>query len=136
MSEKLQRAKCELKVAVDLLYSLVTFLDNVRGRFDELTRVSQYTYSELALRREGLKCAAACTVYQNSEERRRNMAKRSGDNVRKVETFLVIVDRLIASLKARIEAYDEGRTKLQVLVEFKVLPPRDVRDLSCSLGEV
>ena len=50
-SLKLQSSKCDLKLAVDLLEALHTFMDDIRNRFDELeakakdvSSASEYMY--------------------------------------------------------------------------------------------
>ena len=80
-----------------MLQSLAVFLEDIRGRFDEFEA-------------RGIDMSR-CTFYRSSVIRQREISRRqdsgraegttlSGRDKFKMETFLVIVDQLTASLKA------------------------------------
>ena len=135
-SEKLQSTNCDLKLALNMLSSLVKFLEDMRSRFNEVEArcIAQSGISE----------------YHSFVVRRRKRNTRYDDNGHvqeqedvaltpkerfKVETYLVIIDQLISCLNARISAYDEVKRKFQVLIEFKTLPLDDVRSMAKILAD-
>ena len=130
-SEKLQSTNCELKVALNMLCSLVKFLEDMRSRFNVVearcivqSGISEY-HSLVVRRRE------RNTRYDDDTDGYvQEAVTLTGRDSFKVETYVVIIDQLISCLNARISAYDEVKMKFQVLIEFKTLPLDDVRSMA------
>jgi len=130
-SIKLQSSTCDLKLAIDLLQSLLAFTDDLRNRFDDIERRaidisghSEYL-SATARRRKRPKQSddgqAADTVLQGKDKFR-------------IETFIVIINQLQSSLQVRTDAYKEVRDVFKVITDFNELDADHIREYAISMA--
>lgn len=86
------------------------------------------------------------SVYRSTVVRRRKISKNqnsstsegttlSGRDKFKVETFLVIVDQLTSSMKARLGAYNDVHSQFKVLTDFRKMSLTSVREMAIKLAE-
>jgi hypothetical protein len=130
-SYKLQSSTCDLKLAIDLLESLYMFTDDLRNRFDnieqraiDISGTSEYV-SVTARRRKRTRRfddgQAADTVLQGKDKFR-------------IETFTVIINQLVCSLKRRIDAYTEVREVFKVVTDFNEIDADQIREYAVSMA--
>lgn len=130
-STKLQSSTCDLKLAVDLLESLLRFTDDLRNRFDDIelraidiSGASEYA-SVAARRRKRTRRfddgQAADTVLQGKDKFR-------------IETFIVIINQLVSSLRQRIDAYRAVHDVFKVVTDFNEIDTDHIREYAVSMA--
>ena len=130
-SIELQSLTCDLKLAIDLLESLHVFTDDLRNRFDDIEQraidmsgTSEYV-SVAARRRKRTRRfddgQAADTVLHGKDKFR-------------IETFTVIIDQLVCSLRQRIDAYREVREVFKVVTDFNEIDADQLREYAVSMA--
>lgn len=114
-SKELQKRDMDLRTAVGLLESLRTFVSSLRGEF------GKYETSAKAI-------TGVTNTYQDETRRTRKRKAFADENVDnevvlrgsqkfQVETFYVLIDRLLAGLNTRMDAYKEVNDCFGVLFD-------------------
>ncbi|XP_040197362.1 zinc finger MYM-type protein 1-like [Rana temporaria] len=123
-SKVLQSEDMNILVAMNLLESLKTYLQDTRDRFSayELKARSRCPDSEYKEKREG-KRSVRLTRYDGSEEE----VLLSKSEKFKVETFLPVLDSLIPALTKRAEAYSSIGNMFSFFCELKTIRSDDLK---------
>ncbi|XP_040203750.1 uncharacterized protein LOC120935756 [Rana temporaria] len=123
-SKVLQSEDMNILVAMNLLESLKTYLQDTRDRFSayELKARSRCLDSEYKEKREG-KRSVRLTRYDRSEEE----VLLSKSEKFKVETFLPVLDSLIPALTKRTEAYSSIGNMFSFFCELKTISSDDLK---------
>jgi hypothetical protein len=115
LSYRLQSSTCDLKLAIDLLQSLYMFTDDLRNRFDDI--------EQMAINISGTSEYLSVTARHRKRTRRFDDGQAAdtvlqGKDKFRIQTFTVIIDQLVCSLKRRIDAYTEVREVFKVVTDF------------------
>ena len=134
-SVQLQKEGLPINVAVNLLQSLLEFIESLRGRFDE--------FEQSAIEMCGI------PSYRDEEKRKRSR-KRLFDEMDtsdsdmedtisspredfKINTFLPIIDKLNTELRTRMEAYISLSNRFGFLSHLSDLSPDELRAAASNL---
>lgn len=131
-SIKQQSTACDLKLATDLLESLLTFSNDLRNRFDD--------FEQTAIVVSGSSDCMSVTYRRRKRPRRLDEMQGTdvvlqGKDKFRIETFLVIINQLQSSLKLRIDAYREVRDVYRVVTDFCELDADQIRDHAVSMAK-
>ncbi|KAF0708295.1 zinc finger MYM-type protein 1-like [Aphis craccivora] len=136
-SLKLQEKSLDLSVAVKLLKSLREYVGSIRNNFDDLEKMA-------------LSLSKFVSKKYNNEKKRKVIRKLtpdemirieeetnlSGQDKFRVETFIIIMDKLDICLVKRIEQYTDLDKKFGFLTYFKSMTEKEIADMAKNLGEI
>ena len=122
---------CDLKLAIELLQSLHVFTDDLRNRFDDIEQraidmsgTSEYV-SVAARRRKRTR--------RFDEGQAADIILQGIDKIR-IETFIVIINHLVSSLRRRIDAYRGAREVFKVVTDFNDIDADQMREYSLAMA--
>ena len=123
-SKSLQAVKVDIKLAIDLLLSLDSFINNLRDRFAEFEeRAKEFSDNEnykTTLQRKRKRNTRFDSDVGNAHTE--DVALAGADKFR-TETFLVIIDRLTTTLKQRSIAYKMVYHRFAALLAAGTMQP-------------
>lgn len=136
-SVKLQEKSLDLSIAVKLLKSLREYVGSIRNNFDDIEKMAlslskfvskQYNNEK---KRKVIRKLTPDEMIRIEEE-----ANLSGQDKFRVETFIIIMDKLDICLVKRIEQYTDLDKKFGFLTYFKSMTEKEIADMAKNLGKI
>lgn len=122
VSEKLQKPGLDLLSGCDLIRSLQQFIFHERKKFDEYENLAQNLSEKIMDNYEDFG--------KRKQKRSENQTILSGRKKLEVDTFFIIIDKLIYELDRRLNAYSLFYSQFKFLVNFKTDIEPDIESLN------
>ena len=133
-SLSLQKVDIDLLSAVKLYDSLITFLLQMRDRFDEIETTAK-SYVEIKEYREATKRIKRRKRFFGESSTADAAAELSARDQFRVQVFYCILDCLVAELRKRMSAYSAIHGLFGFLTEFESITSDDLRKRAAHLVE-
>lgn len=130
----IQNKTLTMDVAINLLKSLVSFLNNARNEFDKYESAAKLKFPEADYKditHRQVKRSSRLTFFDGSSE----AVHSSGKDRFKVEVFIPIIDTLVSQLQQRSAAYVEVHNRFSFLSNLRSISSNELQSSCRSFAE-
>lgn len=129
-SASLQKVEIDLLTALKLYESLITFVEEMRGSFDDMEKKAQGYVDNHQYKEAERRVVKRKRFFDESNA---PDTVHSPRDKFKIETFNCIIDRLVAELRKRLTAYSNLHEVFGFITDFKSLPADELRARATNL---